>query len=134
MTDFGRDLYCLDHAQPGRMVSGLMAVAQNAYRFCITPPGTLRGTDEDLSFGIDLPGLVGQLDDDQLAATLPARVHSGLTQADERILDTATTITRSTDGPSSSWMIGIACTTAEGPFKLVLSVDELTVELLGVAA
>jgi hypothetical protein len=131
-TDFGRDSSCTDSLKTGRLSSGPLLVAETAYRRLITPRGALRGGEEEADFGLDLLGLIGDnANVESLAASLPGQIRGEL-RKDERITGVSATVTYVTEGPATTFTISIACETGEGPFTLRVSVDEVTVELLGI--
>jgi hypothetical protein len=130
MTDFGRDVMCSDVLRTGRYATGLPLVAQNAYHRLSTARGTLRGGDEEADYGIDLVDLLGSnVTKEAIAGMVSAELRK-----DERILAATATITEMIANTRKSWIVDIDITTGAGPFSLRLSVDEVTVELLGVAA
>ena len=130
-TDFGRDTWCRDSLRTGRYATGVELVAQAVYHRLITVRGTLRGGEEEANYGLGLEDLVGFVGDvDLLKLTLPGRIRQELLK-DERILDAAATVIASSDGPAITLTITIECSTAEGPFRLVLAVGDVTVELVG---
>lgn len=53
------------------MVSGVLLVRQALYRRFTTPRGTLL---DDLTYGLDLAGLIGSTADGSLIASLPSRI------------------------------------------------------------
>ncbi len=130
-TDFGSDTHCERSYKSGRFATGLLLVAQNALHRLITPQGMLRGGKQESLYGLDVPGLIGH--GVAVIPTLPGRIHAQLI-LDERITDTGTIVTQSTDGPATTVIVRINCQTALGPFELVLSVadGEVTTEILGI--
>jgi len=132
MTQFGRDLSCTDSLCASRFVSGATLVAQAAYRRLITPRGALRGGPAEENYGTDLSDYVGAPSNESTAASMHNAVVSEL-QKDERIHTVSVDVTRSVDGPSSTFLVSIDCTTAEGPFSLQLSVGQVTVGLIGIS-
>ncbi len=115
-VSFGRDTFCLDHLQPGRFARGVQLVAQRCYRRLITPAGTLRGGEDEADFGLDLAGFVGSTEDRDLKSMLPLRVKNELMK--DPTVDSVTAVAERTSG--------------EGDFDLLVAVDDVSVELLGV--
>lgn len=130
-TDFGRDLWCTDELRTGRFVSGLRLLAQAAYRRITTPRGTLRGGEAEENYGLDLVGLVGSIDVDNLVASLPDRIRLELLK-DERIEGVETEVDRVDEGPGTRFLLTISIVSALGPFSLRVSVNEVSAELLGI--
>ena len=77
-------------------------------------PGLSRAPD----YGFDLLEAIGSAEVAGDTASLPERIRAELTK-DERILTVAATVTRSTEGPVTTFDIVIRCETSEGPFELV---------------
>lgn len=130
MTDFGRDTWCADSLQPGRMVSGVRAVALRTYRRLTTPKGTLRGGRDELDFGLDLAGLCGAAATKELENALGPRVATEVAK-DPMIKSATCTVASSRSGAETSWSIRVDAKTGVGPFALVLQVSDVTVDLLG---
>ena len=132
-VNFGTDTSCLDSLNTGRMASGLQLVAESVYRRLTTTRGTLFGGDDEANFGLNLEDVIGQVTTPSAAAALPGQIEAEL-QKDERIESVTATVVPVISGPSTSWTITIAAQTALGPFSLVLSVSEVTTQLLGITA
>lgn len=132
-TDFGKDVSCTDALHTGRYVTGNRLVAEALYRRLTTPPRVLRGGEEEDDYGFDLTAAIGSAVTKSDAAALEGQI-SAEAQKDERIQTCKATVTRIVNGPSVEFSILIECTTALGPFALTLGVDDVSAELLGVAA
>lgn len=130
---FGRDISCLDTLRTGRFSSGVRLVAEACYRRLITPRGELRGGDEDGNYGLDLTAFVGAPNPASVAASLPGRIRSELSK-DERVETVNATVTTSTNGPATTFLVAIDVTTSAGPFTLTLEASDVTIELLGLEA
>lgn len=131
-TDFGRDISCTTGLRSGRFASGIMLVAEAAYRRLTTPRGMLRGGEAEENYGIDLTALIGRLSTKAVIASLPDRIRAELTK-DERILTVETTIVETTAGEGlRSFEITIDAVTMEGPFSLQVVASDVTTELLGI--
>lgn len=133
MTDFGQDTYCVNSLKTGRMTSGAMIVGQRFYHALITPRGALLGGPDEESFGEDLAELVGAPGWKDSERAIRAKVQRAASK-DEEILSVATDIltTIATTG-AVSHEVRISADTARGPFSLVLSIDEMSVSLVGLS-
>ena len=131
MTTFGRDISCTDGLRTGRYASGLRLVAEACYRRLITPRGTLRGGEAEKNYGTDLTAYVGKGDPNLVVAQLPGVIRSELMN-DERVESVTATVAKvDLGGGLWSLSVNVAVQTAEGPFELQLSVDSVTVALVG---
>jgi hypothetical protein len=128
---YGQDVSCTDGLRTGRYVSEARLVAEACYRRLTTPRGMLRGGEEEQNYGLDLVELIGSTSTKSDAAALPGRIKAEL-KKDERVETVETTVSRIVDGPAVRFEIEILVTTAAGPFTLMLSVNDVTVELLGI--
>lgn len=129
MTDFGRDISCTTSLRTGRYATSARLVAEALYRRLTTPRGTLRGGDEEESYGFDLTELVGNNTD---VVALPGRI-SAEAHKDPRIDTIEVDIVESTVAAARSLAITIEATTAEGPFTLQIGIDDVSVALLGLS-
>ena len=121
---------CTDSRRTGRYVRGPELVAQACYRRLTTPRGTLRGGADEANYGLDLVGLVGTITTPAHVAALPGRIQNEL-RKDERVADVAADVVATQSGPGTVYTVTIRGTTADGPFRLVLAVSSVTVELVG---
>lgn len=126
MTDFGRDTLCMPSRRTGRMVSGKRLLAQRIVNRLRTRKGELRS---DKNFGFYLPGLIGATVDDTMRGTLPIRIKNEV-EKDEQVYSSEVSVTESVLAGRVTWTITIDVQSAEGPFRLVLTVDEVTVSAL----
>lgn len=133
MTDFGRELSCTTSIRTDRYVTGARLVAEAAYRRLTTPRGTLRGGDDEADYGLDLLDLVGSVATPAEAAALPDRIKAEL-RKDDRIDDVKVTVSATTEGPATTWEILLEAETGAGPFSLTLGVNDVSVEILNLAA
>jgi hypothetical protein len=131
-TNFGRDISCTTGLRSGRYASGRRLVAEACYRRLSTPRGMLRGGDEEADYGIDLSEYLGASRPKAAAASLPAIIEAEL-RKDERVEQVDTTVTLTSNGVASELLLTVRVTTGEGPFDLQVSVDEVSVELLGIS-
>lgn len=127
----GTDTYCVDSLEPGRMATGVQLVAQRCYHRLITPRGMLRGGEEEADFGLDLAGFVGSTEDRVLESMLPVRVQNELLK-DPTVDTVKVTANRVESAGTVSWELEIKVQSAAGPFDLLVAVDGVSVELLGV--
>lgn len=129
---YGTAVWCLDSQTPGRLAKGVNVVAQACYRRLMTPRGTLRGGEEEQNYGIDLPGLVGSMPTAEAISQLPSRIRGELAK-DERVSDVAVTITQVVNSDKSVALvfeIRVTLHDSTDGFSLVLSVSDVTTELL----
>ncbi len=134
MVDFGYDTSCTTSLRTGRFAAGPRLVAEACFRRLSTPHGTLRGGDAEADYGLDLLNVIGNATTASAAAALPGQIQSELLK-DERVSQVDATVNSSIDSAGAvSWTIAIEATTDEGPFTLVLSVNDVTVEILGLTA
>jgi hypothetical protein len=111
-------------------VSGVRLVAEAIYRRITTPRGMLTGGEDEANYGIDLADLIGSVSTPAAVAALPGQIQSEIMK-DERVESVDVNVTSASTGPSVTWNITIDAETAVGPFSLVLSVNDVTAELLG---
>lgn len=130
MTAFGRDTSCTDALRSGRFVSGARLVAEAIYRRLITPRGMLRGGEGEADYGLDLMGLIGRTTSAADRAALPGVVAAEV-RKDERVDTVDVRVTSTVHGPTTAYDVAISCTTAAGPFELVVRVSDLTIQMVG---
>lgn len=131
MTDFGRDVSCMRSIRSGRIVSGRRLVAEGFFRRLNTPRGTLRGEEEERDYGLDLEELIGNAQTASEVASLPGRIEAEL-RKDERADEIEVVVVEKKGTVGREFEISISATTSEGPFELVLSASEVSVEILGI--
>lgn len=129
--DYGYDTSCTDSLRTGRFSSGVKLVAEAAYRRLITQRGSLRGGEDEANYGFDLIGRLGSTTSASESAALQDEVQSELLK-DERIESVTVSVSSVTKGPSVSWTVNVEATTALGTFSLVLSVNDVTAQLLSI--
>lgn len=101
------------------VVSGRQALAQSILRRLSTRTGTLR---DDPSYGDDIRLFIGKaISPDEVAQRVEAQVF-----ADERIRDARVTV----DFLGEDLNIHLVLVDATGPFRLVVGVSELSLDLL----
>lgn len=127
-TNFGLDLSSGDDVDETRTVTGVELVAQDALWRLKTPRGDGILEGDAPNYGIDLLGMIGSADTDADAASLPGRIQSALTD-DDRIASATATVVRTVNGPATEYDITIRCETAEGPFELIGTADDTTLDL-----
>ena len=132
-TNFGLDMSSADEIDETRTVTGVELVAQDAIWRLKTPRGMGILEEDAPNYGIDLLGMLGSVETEADAASLPGRIESTLTD-DDRILSASVEVIRTVNGAAIEYDITIRCTTAEGPFALVGKANaealELAVKLL----
>ena len=133
MTDYGTDTYCRDSMKTGRMVSGATLIGQRFYHALITPRGALIGGPDEESFGEDFSSLVGSPAGIESERAIREKIQRAASK-DEEILSVAIQIQTTVETTGSvSHEVQIAADTSSGPFNLVLSIDDLSVELVGLS-
>jgi hypothetical protein len=130
--NFGVDLSCTTGIRSGVLVSGVLLVAESAYRRLTTPRGMLYGGEDEQNFGLDIVGILGTAGTPDEAASIPAQIEAELLK-DARISAVTANITSTKSGPAVTWGINVQATTDDGPFTLVLAVSDVTVQLLGIS-
>ena len=122
-TNYGTSLSCVsDLICPGRLVTGRRAIGEAIARRLQTPRG---GLLDDPDYGYDLRGLVNGDVDTSFLSQIGYFV-SIEAEKDERVGSASASVTFLNGALSVRMMV----TTAEGPFTLVLSVNDVTVEVL----
>lgn len=127
MADFGSAWSCVsDLTMPAQMVTGHRVVAEAIIRRWQTPRG---GLIDDPNYGFDLSGYISDdIDKKDIARITQAAAAEAL--KDERVLTADVQI---------QFIGGVliasgSFTTAQGPFRLVASVSNVTVQLLQVTS
>jgi hypothetical protein len=128
----GRDIWCLDSLRPGVWATGVQLVAQRCYRRLITPAGTLIGGEDEQNFGLDLASFIGSTDVESVQAMMPARVRNELLKDPAVEEVTVDGELSEIGGGRVTWRLTIDVTTTEGDVELIVGVDGVTVELIGV--
>lgn len=133
MTDFGKDVLCLDSPKTGRYATGATLIGQRLYHALITPRGNLLGGADEESFGEDLSELVGAPANKDTSRKIRAKVQRAASK-DDAIESVDVDIVESVQSNgATSYAITIVANTSAGPFSLVLSVDDVSVELVGLS-
>jgi len=124
--DFGSSWSCVtDLVMPSTMATGFRVVAEAIARRWSTPRGRLI---DDPDYGYDVTGMVGDtLDTRGLARLATALAHEA--EKDERVKTAQVTVALAGD---SMLIVTGSIETSEGPFKLVVSVSDVSVTLLQV--
>lgn len=131
-TDYGQDISCgAAGLRTGTMVDGLTVVAEAIYRRLTTARGTLRGGEAEQDYGLDLKSVIGSSLTAGTSAALPGRIENEI-RKDERIESVTVDVASTVDGPATTWTIRIFATTAVGTFNLVVGVDDVSAQLLGI--
>lgn len=125
-NSFGSCWSCVsDLTMPSVMVTGNRVVAEAIARRWSTPRG---GLIDDPNYGFDLSDFLGD-DLDPSGLGRIASFAGAEAIKDERVLSCSVTLTLSTAGRMT---VNGLVRTATGPFRLVLSVDQVSVSLLSV--
>jgi phage baseplate assembly protein W len=127
MADYGTDLACITGLSPEcRSVSGLRLLSEAIVRRLTTPRGRVIDAPD---YGTDLHDYLGAEFTPRTSAQIVAAIKGELDK-DERIAQSEPVI-QTLDSLARSMTIAIAVTTVEGvTFRLVMSVSQLTTELL----
>jgi hypothetical protein len=128
-TDFGRETHCITSRKTGRFATGTSLVAQRCVHRLITPRGQLRGGEAEKNFGLDLAGLVGAATSPELEAAMGPRIQNELLK-DEQVFSVNVDVVTATVAGQVSWTFTILVQTASGPFRLVLNVEDVTINVL----
>lgn len=130
---YGVDMWCLGEIRSGRLARGKQVVVQALYNRTITPRGTLRGGEEESTYGLDLAGFVGAVGAVIAARALPLQLRTEWLK-DDRVQDVsiAGSPVFNQDGSAE---INLDCEVLlvgeDESFPLTLNVSETTVTLLG---
>lgn len=126
IPDFGDDFAGVGDVDVDAVVAGPRALGEALARRLRTPRGSLW---YDPAYGEDVRDAVGEALDaaDVFALTARARAEC---ERDERVR--AADVTVAFDPPAGALTLVVVVQTADGPFKYVLGVTEVTVTLLSV--
>lgn len=106
-TNYGIDSYCgTAGLKSGRLVTGNTLLAQALYRRLVTPRGTLIGGLDEENYGLDLVGLLGTVQAESDAASLPSQIRNELLK-DERVEDVTVVVATSESGGVLAFTITI---------------------------
>lgn len=130
MTDFGRDVLCLDSLLSGRYASGLRLLGQRCYHRLITPRGTLRGGPDEGNFGLDLASKVGGAVTTAQQAALPSQIENELRKDPQVQSCSAAIVWTTASDRTVSAKVSVTVTSAAGPFELVMAVDAVSARVL----
>lgn len=125
MTDFGTDISTFP-ALDGTMrpITGQRVVLEACARRLQTPRGSLWAHRD---YGLDLRAWLGESFNQAAQAEMAAAITAEL-EKDERVIEVA--VSSSLDSRIGVLTVRIGVATAEGPFRLVLSVSRTTVDLV----
>lgn len=125
---FGTDISCIDDLDPMfSLVEGNTTLAQAILRRLSTPRG---GLLDDASYGYDVRSLLCDESTPQRLAAAKMAIESEV-EKDERVLSCDADL--DFNFALETLTIRLAATTRTGPFRLVLGVDKVNVELLEAA-
>lgn len=124
MADFGTDMSALPDLSFS-LKRGLGNLAEAIARRLITPRG---GLFYDPSYGLDLRQYLGEALTDEVRYEIET-LTAAECEKDERVLSATATLI---DGPpqARSLRVALELETADGPFRLILRVDAVNVEVL----
>lgn len=105
-------------------VHGTRAVAEAIARRLMTPRGTL---DYDPDYGFDVRELLSAAVDERRLFWVRAEIEAEA-EKDERVRGATATLERTAD----AIVVTLALETAEGPFRLTLGIDDVTVAILSI--
>jgi phage baseplate assembly protein W len=125
VTDYGSDISTLpDLDETFSPISGRRAVAEAIARRLSTPRGALPFHP---TYGLDLRQWLNARASDATAFALTANIEAEC-EADERVLRASAAVVF--EPATTSMRIAINLELADGPFKLVLGVSQLDVQIL----
>lgn len=129
MASLGIDIHCVTDLDPMfRLVSGPTAVAQRHARRFQTPTGQLL---EHAEYGYDVRNLLNASSGATTLYRLKSIIEQQMLRDDEtEAAEVDVTFVESTN----KLTLHVKGQTAQGPFSLVLGVDDLTVDILEAAA
>lgn len=130
-TTLGRDTACTTRLFAGRTVTGARLLAEAYFRRLTTNRGELL---DDPNYGLGLSSLLNSAMTATELASIPGRIRNELDKDDRGKREALRVVVRRSTTNAAHYAIAIHGETQDGDgFDLVLSVDEVTVELLGVA-
>jgi hypothetical protein len=130
--DFGRDTLCFDTLKTGRYMSGKLLVASGIYRWLLTPPGILSGSDADRNWGFGIQKYLGRVTTESERAQIGGDIETGLLEDDRRLDSVSAIVTQQIDGAGDVELtIAIAATSAAGPLQFKVAVDQVSARFLG---
>lgn len=130
---YGTDIWCLGQIRSGRLARGRAVVIQALYNRTITARGTLRGGEEESTYGLDLAGFVGAVGATLAARALPLQLRTEWLK-DDRVQDVSIvgTVVPGTDGTSEVHLdCNVLLAGETESFPLTLAVSDTSVTLLG---
>jgi hypothetical protein len=117
----------------GRFARGREALKQSLRRAVNTEPGTLRGGPEELAWGIDLPGYLGEVGSPAAVQSIPG-LAAAQWKKDDRVSSVAivATITTEPNGDTAILLSSNVVPVDDGEqFPLTLKITDVTVEIVG---
>ena len=131
-TTLGRDTSCTTRLFAGRVVEGARLLAEAYFRRLTTERGALL---DDPDYGLAVSGLLNAGLTVSELASIPGRIRNELEKDDRGKREALRVVVRRSTTNVAAYTIAIHGETQDGDgFDLVLSVDEVTVQILGVAA
>lgn len=124
--DFGTDISSLPDLDPvGALRTGAVVLAEAIGRRLITQRGTLV---DSLNYGTDVRAYVNEVASSGTAITQVKAAIERECRLDERVMGADAEVWY--DAPSSTMGVVLSLTTATGPFRLVLGVTSVTLQVL----
>jgi len=125
MTDFGSDISTFPDLDPSFVaLSGSRVVLEACARRLQTPRGALWAHSD---YGLDLRAWLNESFDAGAQAAMAAAIEAEL-EKDERVLGVQ--VAASLDHRTNALRIAVSIATSDGPFRLVLSVSRISVDVL----
>lgn len=130
---YGVDTWCMGRLVTGRLARRGQIVIQAIYNRIITPPGTLRGGDEERAFGFGIENYIGAVGYEAALLSLPAALEAELSKEDRA--KGYVVITSRVDNPDGTTAIDLQVAGVfvdeDADFTLTMRVSDTSVELLG---
>ncbi len=129
--DYGRDILCIDSLKSGRYMSGRLLIAANHLHRLVTPPGTLRGSEEDRDFGMGIERWLGRVTDQNAAAELARAIENELIKDAPRTRSVSAQVV-AYDEPDGSQRLeaSVVSQTGVGPLRYKVGVDSVSARFL----
>lgn len=127
-VDYGTTVSCTsDLDVSGNLISGIRVLSEALTRRLLTPRGRLL---DDPDYGYDVTGLINADMTSQEINQISGQIDTEIMK-DERVTNSSTTaVLNSLPGNVVSLTTTTTVTTGSGPFRLVLNVSAITVQLL----
>jgi hypothetical protein len=129
-ADPGRDTLCIETLKTGRYMSGTLLIAAGLYHRLITPPGALRGSEDDRDYGLGIQkyiGRVGERDEIGLGSDIEEELGK-----DPRVSAITAAVTE-TSLPNGDLELeaAISAQSNAGPLQFKVRADKVSARFLG---